>query len=103
MGEVVRLPDSTVTLRDAADAFLDQDLARSTRRVYRASLASLVAGLGPRPVLVSCHPAGGRLISWPLRHRGASDLRAAELFRVRTRPEAVARHLADTDPARRRP
>jgi hypothetical protein len=32
----------------ATDAFLDQhDLARSTRRVYRASLASLVAGLGP--------------------------------------------------------
>jgi hypothetical protein len=37
-----------MTLQAAVDAFLDQrDLARSTRRVYRASLASLVAGLGP--------------------------------------------------------
>jgi site-specific recombinase XerD len=48
MGKVMRLSGGTVTLRDAADAFLDnQDLARSTRRVYRASLASLAAGLGP--------------------------------------------------------
>jgi integrase/recombinase XerC/integrase/recombinase XerD len=37
-----------VTLQDAVEAFLDQhELARSTRRVYRASLANLVAGLGP--------------------------------------------------------
>jgi hypothetical protein len=36
-----------VTLQDAADAFLDQHkLARSTRRVYRAPLDSLVARLG---------------------------------------------------------
>jgi site-specific recombinase XerD len=48
VGEVVRLSGGTVTLQDAADAFLDHhDLARSTRRVYRASLTSLVAGLGP--------------------------------------------------------
>ena len=48
MGEVIRLPGGTVTLQDAADAFLDtHDLARSTRRVYRATLASLAAGLGP--------------------------------------------------------
>jgi hypothetical protein len=48
VGKVVRLPGGMTTLQDAADAFLDQhDLARSTRRVYRASLASLVAGLGP--------------------------------------------------------
>jgi site-specific recombinase XerD len=48
VGEVVRLPGGTVTLQEAVDAYLDhQDLARSTRRVYRASLASLVAGLGP--------------------------------------------------------
>ena len=48
MGQVVRLPGGMPTLRDAADAFLDHhDLARSTRRVYRASLASLVAELGP--------------------------------------------------------
>jgi hypothetical protein len=37
-----------VTVQAAVDAFLDhQDLARSTRRVYWASLASLVAELGP--------------------------------------------------------
>ena len=48
MGEVVRLPSDTTTLQAAADAFLDHhDLARSTRRVYRASLAGLVADLGP--------------------------------------------------------
>jgi integrase len=48
MGEVVRLSGGTVALQDAVDAFLDHhDLARSTRRVYRASLAGLVAELGP--------------------------------------------------------
>jgi hypothetical protein len=48
VGEIVRLPAGTVLLQDAADAFLDQhDLARSTRRVYRASLANLIAELGP--------------------------------------------------------
>lgn len=48
MGEAVRLPSGTVTLEAAVDAFLDyQDLARSTRRVYGASLATLVAELGP--------------------------------------------------------
>jgi hypothetical protein len=48
VGEVVRLSGGMTTLRDAADAFLDQhDLARSTRRVYRISLANLIAGLGP--------------------------------------------------------
>jgi len=48
VGEFVRFPGGMTTLKDAADAFLDQhDLARSTRRVYRASLASLVAGFGP--------------------------------------------------------
>ena len=47
MGEVVRLSGGTVAVQDAVDAFLDHhDLARSTRRVYRASLASLVADLG---------------------------------------------------------
>jgi hypothetical protein len=52
MGQVVQLPGGRTTLQDAADAFLDQhDLARSTRRVYRASLASLIAGLGPANVV----------------------------------------------------
>jgi len=48
VAEVVRLSSGTVMVQDAADAFLDHhDLARSTRRVYRASLASLVAELDP--------------------------------------------------------
>jgi hypothetical protein len=49
VAEVVRLSSGgTVTLQNAVDAFLDHhDLARSTRRVYRASLASLVTELGP--------------------------------------------------------
>jgi hypothetical protein len=48
VAEVGRLPRKTTTLQGAADAFLDHhDLARSTRRGYRASLASLIAGLGP--------------------------------------------------------
>jgi hypothetical protein len=52
-----------MTLQDAADAFLDQhDLARSTRRVYRASLASLVAGLGP--VTAVSELSGPRLAGW---------------------------------------
>jgi integrase/recombinase XerD len=47
VGEVVRLPGGTVSIQDAVDSFLDhQELARSTRRVYRASLASVVTGLG---------------------------------------------------------
>ena len=50
MAEVVRLPIGMTTLQDAADAFLDQhDPARSNRRVYRVSLASLVAGLSLDP------------------------------------------------------
>jgi integrase len=48
VGKVVRLSSGTVTLQDAVEAFLDHhELARSTRRVYRASLASLVAELDP--------------------------------------------------------
>jgi hypothetical protein len=40
VGEVVRLPGDTMTLQAAVDAFLEHhDLAPSTRRVYRASLA----------------------------------------------------------------
>jgi hypothetical protein len=61
------------TLQDAADVFLDQpDLARSTRRVYRASLASLVAGLGPATAVGEL--SGPMLAGWfrgrsPLQHR----------------------------------
>jgi hypothetical protein len=62
MGEVVRLPGGTMTLQDAVEAFLDQsDLARSTRRVYRALLGSLVAGLGPASAVGEVGPDAGRL------------------------------------------
>jgi hypothetical protein len=63
VGEVVRLSGGTVTLQDAVDAFMDHhDLARSTRRVYRASLASLAAGLGPATAVGEL--SGLRLAGW---------------------------------------
>jgi site-specific recombinase XerD len=63
VGEVVRLPGGITTLQDAVDAFLDHhDLARSTQRVYRASLASLVAGLGPATAVSEL--SGPRLAGW---------------------------------------
>jgi hypothetical protein len=63
VGEVVRLSGGTVTLQDAADAFLDHhDLARSTRRVYRAPLASLVAELGPATAVGEL--SGPRVTAW---------------------------------------
>jgi integrase len=61
VGKVVRLPSGTVTLQDAVDAFLD-DLARSTRRVYRASLASLVAECGPATTVGEL--SGPRVAGW---------------------------------------
>jgi hypothetical protein len=63
VGQVVRLSGGTVTLQDAADAFLDHhDLARSTRQVYRASLASLVTELGPATAVGEL--SGPRLAGW---------------------------------------
>jgi integrase/recombinase XerD len=63
VGEVVRLPGSRTMLQDATDAFLEQhDLARSTRRIYRASLASLVAGLGPETAVGEL--SGPMLAGW---------------------------------------
>jgi site-specific recombinase XerD len=63
VGEVVRLPAGTVTLQAAVDAFLDhQDLARSTRRVCGASLASLVAEFGPATAVGKL--SGARLAAW---------------------------------------
>jgi hypothetical protein len=51
-GEVARLPAGTVALQHAVDAFLEHhDLAPSTRRVYRASLAGLAAAFGPATAL----------------------------------------------------
>ena len=63
VGEVVRLSSDTTTLQAAVDAFLDQHhVARSTRRVYRASLVSLVAGLGPATAVGEL--SGPRLAGW---------------------------------------
>jgi site-specific recombinase XerD len=63
VGEVVRLPGGMTTPQDAADAFLDyQDLARSTRHVYRTSLASLVASLGPATAVGEL--SGSMLADW---------------------------------------
>ena len=63
MGEVVRLPGGRTTLQEAANAFLDHhDLARSTRRVYRASLASLVAELDPATAVGEL--SGSMLAGW---------------------------------------
>ena len=61
-----------VTLQAAIDAFLDDsDLARSTRRVYRASLASLVAELGPATAVGEL--SSERLAGWFRdRHRAAA-------------------------------
>jgi integrase len=71
MAEVVRLPSNTRTLQDAVDAFLDhQDLARSTRRVYGASLASLVAELGPATEVGEL--SGQRLAGWFRDRHGAA-------------------------------
>jgi hypothetical protein len=63
VAEVVRLSSGTVILQAAVDAFLDhQDLARSTRRVYRASLSSLIAELGPATAVGEL--SGPRLAGW---------------------------------------
>jgi hypothetical protein len=63
VGEVVRLPGGMTTLQDVADAFLDQqDLARSTRCVYWASLVSLLAGRGPATAVGEL--SGPILASW---------------------------------------
>jgi hypothetical protein len=63
---VVRLPGGTVTLQEAVVAFLDhQDLARSSRGVYGAVLANLVAEFRPgtavaeRPPAVASYPSLG--------------------------------------------
>jgi len=49
--------------QDAVEAFLEQhELALSTRRVYRASLTSLVAGLGPATEVSEL--SGPMLASW---------------------------------------
>ena len=71
MAEVVRLPRNTTTLQDAAEAFLEHhELARSTRRVYRASLASLVAGLGPATAVGDL--SGPMLAGWFRGHCAAA-------------------------------
>jgi hypothetical protein len=74
-GEVVRLPRRhRLTVQDAVDAFLDQhDVAPSTRRVYRTSIASLVAGLDPATAVGELSgrrwPAGFAAATPPRRRR----------------------------------
>jgi integrase/recombinase XerD len=72
VGEVVRLPAGIVVLQEAVDAFLEHhDLAPSTRRVYRASLAGLAAALGPATALGDL--SGPALVGWfRARHAGAA-------------------------------
>ena len=74
MADLVALSPTTPhpsSLAAAADAFLDHhDLACSTRRVYRASLASLVAGLGPTTAVGEL--SGPRLASWFCRRYAAA-------------------------------
>jgi hypothetical protein len=91
VGEVIRLSGGTVTLQDAVDAFLEhQDLARSTRRVYRASLASLVAELGRATAVGEL--SGPRVAGW-FRDRHATAAPATwnrELATLRARGRLVA-------------
>lgn len=57
-----------VSLQAAVDAFLDHhDLAPSTRRVYRTSLANLATQLGPTTALgeVSGPSVGGMVLRPP--------------------------------------
>jgi hypothetical protein len=93
VGQVVRLPGGTVTLQNAVEAFFDQhDLARSTRRVYRASLASLVAGLGPATAVGEL---SGRVL-WPSKLTGwiQSTCRAlAVLHRSLSWPHPILRRV----------
>jgi hypothetical protein len=85
VGKVVRLSGGTVTLQDAVEAYLDHhNLARSTRRVYRASLASLVAELGPATPVDEL--SGPRVAGW-FRSRHATAAPATwnrELATLRT-------------------
>jgi integrase/recombinase XerD len=88
VGDVVRLPGGTTTLQDAADAFLDHhDLAPSTRRVYRASLASLAAGLGPATAVGEL--SGPMLAGW-FRRRYAATAPATWNRELATLRSAVA-------------
>jgi hypothetical protein len=69
----VRLPGDTVTLQAAVGAFLEHhDLAPSTRRVwvYRASLASFVAELGPTTAVREL--SGPALAAWFRQHYAAA-------------------------------
>jgi hypothetical protein len=68
----MRLPAGTVTLQEAVDGFLEHhDLAPSSRRVYRASLDSLVVQFGPTTAVGEL--SGLRLAGWfRARHGGAA-------------------------------
>jgi len=48
VGRVMRMSKKAITLQVAVDAFVSQpDLASTTERSYRQTLAALVAALGP--------------------------------------------------------
>ncbi len=58
MGELVRMPKKAITLRMAVDAFVSQpDLAPTTERSYRQTLAVVVAALGPALRIGGLEPA----------------------------------------------
>jgi hypothetical protein len=73
VGEVVRLPGGTATLQGLppTPSWTTLISLGSTRRVYRASVASLVAELGPATAVGDL--AGQRLGGWfSSRHRAAA-------------------------------
>jgi hypothetical protein len=83
-------------VQEAVEAFLDQhDLARSTRRVYRASLTSLVAECGPATTVGEL--SGPKVAGW-FRARHAT---AARLLRANGAPADMARALYAYNPSHR--
>jgi integrase/recombinase XerC/integrase/recombinase XerD len=72
VGEVVRIAAETVSLEAAVEAFLDRhDFARSTRRVYGASLGALTVGLGPTIPLADLD--GPTVVAWFLARYGQAS------------------------------
>jgi len=59
VGLVVRMPKKGLTLREAVDAFVSQpDLAPTTERSYRQTLAVVVDALGSEMPIAELEPAG---------------------------------------------
>ena len=112
--EVIQLPGGTVVLQDGIDAFLGQhELASSTQRVYRASLAGLaVPGGGHRPrpirggagdVPLDGDPGGPPYPSLLAERRGGGGLLVLVGRQDPPRPAVTGRcRFPPTGPARRR-